>query len=232
MQAQKCRPSFTHQRALDRHAFPPKKAHGACKQGQGLLLKIRGKSTALLLLPLILSFSLLIPYFPLRAEAHYISGTCLPSKQLQTWALPLRRSFSVKKRDRKPRRQLLLFIHSCLFQLHGPYLTRLLCPPLSPRVCSNPRPTELIMPSDRLIFCHPLLLLSSIFPSIRVFSVSWLFALDGQNIGASAEDDNTVLFSANGRYIQVMMGSKDQISNSKGEILGKIQRRGGTYAGF
>ena len=29
---------------------------------------------------------------------------------------------------------------------------------------------ELMMPSNHLIFCHPLLLLSSIFPSIRVFS--------------------------------------------------------------
>ena len=30
--------------------------------------------------------------------------------------------------------------------------------------------TELIMPSNHLILCHPLLLLPSIFPSIRVFS--------------------------------------------------------------
>ena len=30
--------------------------------------------------------------------------------------------------------------------------------------------TELVVPSNRLIFCHPLLLLPSIFPSIRVFS--------------------------------------------------------------
>jgi len=31
-------------------------------------------------------------------------------------------------------------------------------------------PTELVMSSNHLVFCHPLLLLSSIFPSIRVFS--------------------------------------------------------------
>ena len=30
--------------------------------------------------------------------------------------------------------------------------------------------TELVMPSNQLILCHPLLLLPSIFPSIRVFS--------------------------------------------------------------
>ena len=29
---------------------------------------------------------------------------------------------------------------------------------------------ELVMPPNNLIFCHPLLLLSSIFPSIKVFS--------------------------------------------------------------
>ena len=37
---------------------------------------------------------------------------------------------------------------------------------------SPPKPTsiESVMPSNHLIFCHPLLLLPSIFPSIRVFS--------------------------------------------------------------
>ena len=42
---------------------------------------------------------------------------------------------------------------------------------------------ESVMPSNHLILCHPLLLLSSIFPRIRVFSNggSWLFcwSLDG-----------------------------------------------------
>ena len=45
---------------------------------------------------------------------------------------------------------------------------------------------ELVMPSSHLTLCHPLLLLSSVFPSIRVFLVSQLFASYGQNIGASA----------------------------------------------
>ena len=37
---------------------------------------------------------------------------------------------------------------------------------------SPPKPMsiELVMPSNHLILCHPLLLLPSIFPSIRVFS--------------------------------------------------------------
>ena len=45
---------------------------------------------------------------------------------------------------------------------------------------------ESVMPSNHLILCHPLLLLPSIFPSIRVFSMTWLFASGGQSTGASA----------------------------------------------
>ena len=45
---------------------------------------------------------------------------------------------------------------------------------------------ESVMPSNHLILCCPLLLLPSVFPSIRVFSVSQLFLSGGQSIGASA----------------------------------------------
>ena len=55
-------------------------------------------------------------------------------------------------------------------QPHGLQHTRLLCLPLSPRVCSNSCPIELVMLSNHLILCCPLLLLPSISPSIRVFS--------------------------------------------------------------
>ena len=34
----------------------------------------------------------------------------------------------------------------------------------------RPMSIELVMPSNELIFCHPLLLLPAVFPSIRVFS--------------------------------------------------------------
>ena len=44
----------------------------------------------------------------------------------------------------------------------------------------------LVMPSNHLIFCRSLFLLPSIFPSIRVFSVSQFFASGGQSIGVSA----------------------------------------------
>ena len=46
---------------------------------------------------------------------------------------------------------------------------------------------ELVMPSNHLILCHPLLPLPSIFPSIRVFfTMSWLFPTGGRSIEASA----------------------------------------------
>ena len=45
---------------------------------------------------------------------------------------------------------------------------------------------ESVMPSNHLTLCHPLLLLPSIFPSIRVFSNECTFASGGQRIGASA----------------------------------------------
>ena len=47
---------------------------------------------------------------------------------------------------------------------------RLLSPPLSSRVCSNSPPLSQWCYPDHFILCRPLLLLLSIFPSIRVFS--------------------------------------------------------------
>ena len=44
---------------------------------------------------------------------------------------------------------------------------------------------ELMMPSNHLILCNSFLLLPSIFPSIRVFVMSWLFVTGGQSIGVS-----------------------------------------------
>ena len=52
---------------------------------------------------------------------------------------------------------------------HGLQHTRLPCPSPTPRVCSL-MSIESVMPPNHLILCRPLLLLPSIFPSIRVFS--------------------------------------------------------------
>ena len=45
---------------------------------------------------------------------------------------------------------------------------------------------ESVMPSNHLILCHPLLLLPSIFPSIRVFSNESVLTSGGHNIGVAA----------------------------------------------
>ena len=45
---------------------------------------------------------------------------------------------------------------------------------------------ESVMPSNHLILCHPLLLLPSIFPSIRVFSNESVLLIGGQSIEVSA----------------------------------------------
>ena len=63
-------------------------------------------------------------------------------------------------------------------QPHRLQHTRLLCPPLSLGVCSCVS-IELVMLSNHLILCCPLLLLLSVFPQIRKdiksFPRSWLF---------------------------------------------------------
>ena len=45
---------------------------------------------------------------------------------------------------------------------------------------------ESVKPSNHLILCHPLLLLPSIFPSIRILPVSQFFTSGGQSIKVSA----------------------------------------------
>ena len=45
---------------------------------------------------------------------------------------------------------------------------------------------ELVMPYNHLILCHPLLVLPSIFPSIRVFSNESVLRIKCQSVGVSA----------------------------------------------
>ena len=69
---------------------------------------------------------------------------------------------------------LLLFSCSVIsnsLQPNGLQHIRLPCPSPSPRVCSKSCTlSQMLMPSNHFILCHPLLLLSSTFPSIRIFS--------------------------------------------------------------
>ena len=53
---------------------------------------------------------------------------------------------------------------------HESQHTRPPCPPPTPGVYLSPCPLNWLTPSNHLILCRPLLLLPSIFPSIRVFS--------------------------------------------------------------
>ena len=80
------------------------------------------------------------------------------------------------------------FSHSVLsdsLRPHGPQHSRLPCPSPIPELAQT-HVHLVVMPSNHLIFCHPLLLLPSIFPSIRIFPMSQFFTSGGQSIGASA----------------------------------------------
>ena len=78
-----------------------------------------------------------------------------------------------------------LFSHSVMAESllsHGLQYTRIPCPSLSPRVCSNWCPLN----SNHLILCRSLLLLPSVFPSIRVFFSESALPIRWPNTGASA----------------------------------------------
>ena len=83
----------------------------------------------------------------------------------------------------------LVFSHSAVsnsLQLHGLKNARLLCPSLSPGVCSDSYPLNW--------WCHPTISSSVVpfsscpqsFPALGSFPMSRLFASGGQSIGASA----------------------------------------------
>ena len=61
-------------------------------------------------------------------------------------------------------------------QLHELQHTRLPCPSPSQSLLKLMF-TKSVMPSNHLILCHPLLLLPSIFPSIKIFSNEWALCM-------------------------------------------------------
>ena len=67
---------------------------------------------------------------------------------------------------------------------HGLQHSRLPCPSPTSGACSNS--IKSVMPSNHLTLYHPLLLLPSIFPIIRVFPRSQFFASGSQSIRVSA----------------------------------------------
>ena len=113
-------------------------------------------------------------------------------------------------------------------QPHGLQHTRLPCPLL---ICSLLKllSIELVMPSNYLIFCWPLLLLPSIFPSIRVFSSEsaccirepkyWCFCF---SISPSNEYSRLISFMVDWFDLLAVQGTLESSSapqNSKASLL-------------
>ena len=76
---------------------------------------------------------------------------------------------------------MLLLLFSCSvvsdsLPSHGLQHTRLPCPSPSPGVLLKLIFTELMMPSNHLILCRPLLLCLQSFPASGSFLMSWLFS--------------------------------------------------------
>ena len=96
---------------------------------------------------------------------------------------------------------------------------------------SSPKPMSivLVMPSNHLILCRPLLLLPSIFPSVRVFSNEsvlhirwpkyWSFSF---SISPSYEYSGLISFSMDGLDLLAVQGTLKsllQLHSSKASIL-------------
>ena len=63
---------------------------------------------------------------------------------------------------------------------------------------------ELVMPSNHLLLCHPLLLLPSIFPSIRGFSNESVLGIGGQSIGVSASASVLPMPTFHNRHLTIL----------------------------
>ena len=118
---------------------------------------------------------------------------------------------------------------SCVDSLwpHGRQHARLPCPHISWSLLNMS--IESVMPSNHLILCHPLLLLPSIFPSIRVFSNEsalhirwpkyWSFSF---NISPSNEHSGLISFRMDWLDLLAVQGTLKSLlqhHSSKASIL-------------
>ena len=85
---------------------------------------------------------------------------------------------------------------------------------------------ELVMPSNHLFICHPLLLLPSIFPRIRVFSIESVLCIKWPNywsfsfsISPSSEYSEMISFRIDWFDLLSVQGTL-QLNSSKASILG------------
>ena len=109
---------------------------------------------------------------------------------------------------------------------HGLQHARPPCPSPAPRVLLKLMSIELVMPSNHLILCHPLLLPPSIFPSIRVFSNElalcirwpkyWSFSF---NISPSNEYSGLVSFRMDWLYLPNVQGTLKSLLHHHSSIL-------------
>ena len=117
-----------------------------------------------------------------------------------------------------------IYIHILLQQPTGPP-----CPLPTAGVYPNPMSIESVMPSSHLILCRPLLLLPSVFPSIRVFSNEsalrirwpkyWSFSF---NISPSNEHPGLISFRMDWLDLLAVQGTLKSLlqhHNSKASIL-------------
>ena len=114
-------------------------------------------------------------------------------------------------------------------QHHELQHSRLPCPLLSPLSLLKLMFIESVMPSNHLILCHPLLLLPSVFPSIRVFSKEsalcirwqkyWSFSF---SLSTSNEYSGLISFRIDWFYLLALQGSFKsllQYNSSKASIF-------------
>ena len=141
----------------------------------------------------------------------YFNQTCIATiPQEQLWTKP------------PPIITRLLFSHSIVSNFlwpHGLQHARLPCPSSSPGACLNSCPIESVMLSNHLILCRPLLLLSSIFSSIR-WPKYWCFSF---SISPSNEYSGLISLRMDWFDLLAVQGTLRSLlrhHNSKASILG------------
>ena len=127
-------------------------------------------------------------------QARILDWVAMPSSRKSSWPRNWNHISCGVFTTEPLRKHLYIHIYAYIYISSVVQLCLTLCNPMdcSTPALTNPRGLlklmyiESVMPSNHLILCLPLLLLSSIFPSIRVFPMCQFFISGGQNIGVSA----------------------------------------------